>query len=69
MAENHSVDVPEVWDAKKTAEYLGVDERKLAKWRMNGRGPAFVRYGRLIRYPVPDLVAWVEANKVPAGAA
>lgn len=58
---------PTLWDPATTAEYLGVTTQRLAVWRMDKRGPAFVRVGRLIRYPLPEVLAYVEANTVPSG--
>ena len=36
----------------------------LANWRTYGRGPAYVRLGRLVRYPVAELEAWIERKTV-----
>jgi predicted DNA-binding transcriptional regulator AlpA len=49
----------------EAAEVLGgVKVQTLAVWRMQGRGPKFIRLGRLIRYRRRDLEAWLEANTV-----
>ena len=49
----------------EAAEYLaGISPRTLARWRMLGTGPAYVKLGkRLVRYSTQDLDAFVEANK------
>ena len=36
----------------------------LANWRTYGRGPAYVRLGRLVRYQVAELEAWIERKTV-----
>jgi len=36
----------------------------LANWRTYGRGPAYVRLGRLVRYQVEDLEEWIERKTV-----
>lgn len=44
------------------SEYLGVPPGTLANWRYQGRGPAFVRLGRHVRYRAVDVAAWVESQ-------
>lgn len=46
------------------ADFLKMSERTLQSWRCEGKGPAFVRVGRAIRYRKPDLIDWIAANKV-----
>ncbi len=43
-----------------TADYLHVSERTLARWRMEGVGPAFRRFGRRIVYALADIDAWAD---------
>ena len=49
------------------ARLLKVSARTLQAWRGRGRGPAFVRAGRAIRYTRADLTDWVSAQTVPGG--
>jgi len=43
------------------ARFLGFTPRALQAWRMNGRGPQFVRISsRAVRYRHQDLVEWAE---------
>lgn len=49
---------------KQAADFLGVRENLLAKWRCAGGGPRFAKFGRHIRYAFPDLLAWVAAKTV-----
>jgi excisionase family DNA binding protein len=44
---------------REAAEYLRSSESTLAKKRLNGDGPPFVRIGRAIRYRRSDLDAWM----------
>lgn len=46
-------------DTAQAAEYLRVQVQTLANWRVEGRGPAFVRVGRLIRYRLSAIDAWL----------
>jgi predicted DNA-binding transcriptional regulator AlpA len=50
----------------EAARFLGLRASKtLYFWRVQGRGPRFMRYGtRCIRYRVKDLVAWQEQRLV-----
>jgi excisionase family DNA binding protein len=51
-------------DGPATAELLGVPEKTLAQWRYHGKGPAFVRVGKHVRYRVEDVEAFIAANTV-----
>lgn len=46
----------------QAAQYLHVKVQTLANWRGVGRGPVFVRVGRLIRYRLDALDKWIAAN-------
>jgi hypothetical protein len=50
----------------QAAKRLNLSTRTLQAWRVSGRGPAFVRAGRAIRYRCRDLTVWIEVNTVPA---
>lgn len=47
----------------EAAARLGVKPNTLAKWRMQGRGPRFVKIGRLVRYDDADIDAFLEQSK------
>lgn len=46
--------------ARKAAEYIGVSDSTLAKWRMRGDPPAFRKLGRVVVYDQTDLDAWLD---------
>ena len=49
----------------EAAEYLGVGESTLEKWRCSGYGPVFERAGtRIVVYRVADLDAFLAARRV-----
>jgi hypothetical protein len=50
---------------RDTARRLNVSVRTLERWRVNGGGPPFVKYGRKVGYRDPDLEAWLAAHVVP----
>jgi predicted DNA-binding transcriptional regulator AlpA len=47
--------------ARKAAEYLGVSDSTLAKWRMRGDPPGYRKLGRVVVYDQADLDALLEA--------
>ena len=49
---------------EKAAEILVVTTETLRKWRVKGIGPVYVKIGRLVRYQLSDLMAFIEQNKV-----
>jgi len=42
------------------ARFLALSRSWLAKLRMTGEGPAYVKLGRQVRYRLSDLQAWTE---------
>ncbi len=44
------------------ATQLGIRVATLRKWRLFGRGPQFVRFGRAVRYPTDRLVGWLASR-------
>jgi hypothetical protein len=45
------------------AAKTGLSVQRLAKMRLDGTGPAYVKAGRSIRYLPEDLDAWLQANR------
>ena len=59
---------------RDVAERLNVPEHVLKRLRIEGGGPPYVKFGRLVRYPEPALEAWIagrlrSSTREPAGAA
>lgn len=50
--------------ARALSEQLCVTEGTLAKWRLYGGGPDFIRVGRRIAYDPNDVAAWLDARRV-----
>jgi len=44
-----------VMTVTQAAEYLGLAESTLNKWRCHGGGPVFIKMGRAVRYRIEDL--------------
>lgn len=55
---------------KQAAAYLAVAVHTLDKFRIEGRGPKYLRLGRMIRYRASDIDRWLneiaEAQKKSA---
>ena len=47
---------------REAAKFLGVSESWLAKARMRGDGPPFVKFGRSVRYPTSGLNDYVRSR-------
>ena len=58
----------------KAAEYLGVSQPTLNRWKHSGKGPAHYDFPGRVMYTVEDLDAWLatrrrEANTVAGDVA
>ena len=49
---------------REAAERLGVSMSTLAKWRVSGRGPAFVKFPHAVRYSVTALDEFSRSHEV-----
>ena len=45
---------------EETAKYLCCSVSSLNKWRVSGRGPAFIKVGVRVRYRLSDIAAFIE---------
>jgi hypothetical protein len=64
MAHTGTVPTPQTLDEGSAAVYVGYRPSALRAWRIQGRGPAFLRHGRTIRYHLRDLDAWLLSQRV-----
>ena len=46
----------------EAAEYLGLCAKTLRCYRYDGIGPAYVRFGKTVRYRLSDLNEWRYSN-------
>jgi len=49
---------------REVADLLGLSVATLRAWRHRGKGPRFLRLGRLVRYLRSDLADFVRASAV-----
>jgi len=47
---------------KQAAERLHVAKATLDNWRYLGKGPLFIRFGRVILYPIAEMEKWERAQ-------
>ena len=45
------------------ATELSVSVNTLNRWRLEGRGPIYIKAGRRVLYDPADVSAWLEANR------
>lgn len=50
--------------SRQLAELLGISESTAILWRMQGKGPAFIKVGRSVRYDRADVDAWLASNRI-----
>ena len=48
---------------RETAEFLRLSEITLGRWRTEGVGPPYHKFGRRVVYGRSDLIAWSQAQK------
>jgi hypothetical protein len=49
---------------RDAAQYIGFRPPALRCWRREGRGPAYIRHGRSVRYLTRDLDDWLARHRV-----
>ena len=49
---------------KEVSKMTGIGRQTLCNWRCQQIGPRYVKSGRLVRYDVNDVLAFMEARKV-----
>jgi hypothetical protein len=60
MSEKSSSSIPVLLSPKEAAEKYRCSVSFLAKRRMNGNGPPFIKRGRSVLYAEPALVQWLK---------
>ena len=53
-----------LWNDRETGHFIRASTAALQKWRREGKGPAYIRVGNLIRYRRPDVESWLAARRV-----
>lgn len=56
-------------DTPRAARHLGVSIGRLEVWRCHGGGPPYSKIGRIVRYKVSELDAWMRRHRACEGDA
>ena len=48
----------------ETSHYIAMSRPWLKLSRMRGKGPAYLKIGRSVRYDIKDLDQWLQAHRV-----
>jgi len=46
------------------SKLLRIGRQTLSNWRCQQKGPRYVKSGRLVRYAMSDVLAYMEARKI-----
>ncbi len=52
--------MPNLLTTSQTAQLLSCSQSTLAKYRLTGDGPPFVKFGSTVRYRIEDLEKWTD---------
>lgn len=52
----------------QVADSCAISVLTLRKWRVEGRGPRYVKIGTLVRYRPEDVDAWIESHETQRSA-
>lgn len=50
-------------DSTPVSKWLDISPNALAKMRMDGTGPAFIKIGSRIKYHPDDVAEWIASNR------
>ena len=59
---SHVIYATALYDTKYVANRYQLCPRTLENWRTTGRGPSYVKIGRLVRYKGASLLDWEDRN-------
>jgi predicted DNA-binding transcriptional regulator AlpA len=58
-------DIPRLLNEAQLTERLNISKAAARRWRLENRGPQFIKLGRRVLYPEHKLVQWLESR--PSG--
>jgi hypothetical protein len=67
-AKERPKDMTKLLDEVAAAALLGLRPKTLCRWRFEGRGPAYCKIGRTVRYRPPDIEAFISSGMVAQNA-
>lgn len=60
--------ISDLIDEPTLATRLGISRSTLQSWRSAGRGPRFIKLGRMVRYRTADVDSYLRSNTRGTGA-
>lgn len=57
------MEVRELMDPPTASAYVGIAVQTLARWRVEGGGPTYIKCGSRIRYDRVDLDRWLNERR------
>lgn len=57
-----TVTMPQIWDQRLLAKYLGKSVAWCERARWEGTGPRYIKLGRHVRYRAEDVLSWMDQN-------
>ena len=64
MAKITTNSTPEAINEKDVSARYQIHIQTLRNWRCVGRGPAYIKLDRLVRYPIQDLENYFRAHRI-----
>ena len=55
---------PKVFNEKQVAEQYSIAVQTLRNWRSIGRGPAYIKLERIVRYPINTLEEYFKTHLI-----
>jgi hypothetical protein len=57
------MEVRELLDPPTASAYVGIAVQTLARWRVEGGGPTYIKIGSRVRYDRVDLDRWLNERR------
>lgn len=68
MHKEHTLPMSSTLSTQEASKYLGIRPNTLARWRSDGKGPAYLKLGEgkqgAVRYLKEDLDIWLAQRRV-----
>lgn len=52
----------ELFNTREAADFLKVSTKTMERWRAEGGGPKYCKYGRVVLYRRGEIESWLTAN-------
>lgn len=65
---DQSVRKTQFYNSKELAHKYGLSENTPAQWRVAGVGPKFLKFGKIVLYPIVEVETWERENIIGSTA-